>query len=569
MSLLLSNCHQSGADPNIASSKRQRRGIMNHQRPLVGVRRIQNMNNLWRYLFLLASIFCYPGSLTTLVDAANFGKSKSFLPSRNPRRAAKEAYLQHLQKELESAQRQLYVSQNTCITLRRRWEDQKVETLEFMASRSRNADLGEKERQKIKDQEKEIARLQEQLQMETEQHEEQLERIHLMSSELKELLSWKQTEKQTYEGKISEYEQQLHDSQTKQRGYAEQVQLLALKLEAAEFVAKQHRPGEEEWGESASNEQRAQLLRSELESVRAKYLKMIINAAQSSVQCEAGEASKEQQMQIEEEMDGALQAAFESALDKVGNEWSVRYKALENQLSNMTEYVANLDKERDSAMREADVSLFPSGSQSLDMSDLSKSQQQQLREKITAELKVSLADDLTEKLTKQLTMTLVEKIEKKYKKKVKRLHQDLKVQQTKVSELERSQEEMTQRQKQTIEAEIKRVKDLYTKEYETKIQQLQTENEAQVQVQKERMRKLVRALLERETKQKGETANTNNPTAAEKIKSPSRKKKQRGDSTSGNGLKDTGGDPDEMVPAPLSGSRRRSTPGVASVRGNR
>ena len=100
----------------------------------------------------------------------------------------------------------------------------------MMASRSRSDDIGEKERQKISDQEKEIARLQVHLQMETDQHEEQIERINLMSSELKEILAWKETEKQTYEGKLSEYEQQLQDSHRKQSGYAEQVQLLALKL---------------------------------------------------------------------------------------------------------------------------------------------------------------------------------------------------------------------------------------------------------------------------------------------------------------------------------------------------
>jgi hypothetical protein len=537
--------------------------MMNHCRPLAGVREIHNMNSFWRYIFLLASIFSYAGSLAKPVVAANFGKSKSFLPSRNPRRAAKEAYLKHLQGELESARRQLYVSQNTCITLRKRWEDQKVETLEFMASRGRDVDFGEKERRKIVDQEKEIARLQEQLQMETKQREEQLERIHLMSAELKELLSWRENEKQTYEGKISEYEQQLHDSQTKQRGYAEQVQLLALKLEAAEFVAKQRQPVEEERGESTSKEERTQILRSELESLRAKYLRMLILNRD-----ETYELSEEHQTQIEEEMDGALQAAFESAMDKVSNEWSVRYKALENQLNNMTEYVANLEKESDAAMQETSVSTLAKSSQNLGMSALSKSQEQLLREKLTAELKVSLADDLTEKLTNQLTTTLSDEIEKKYKKKVKRLHKELKKQQTKVSELERSQEDMTEQQKQTTEAEIKKVNDQYKQEYETKIQQLQIENEAQVQVQKERMRKLVRALLEREAKQNGGLVEINNATDEGKIKSSSRKRKRRGDSTNSVGITSAGSDLDEVIPASLSGSTRRSTTGVASVRGS-
>ena len=437
-----------------------------------------------------------------------------------------------------------------------------------MTSRSRSDDIGEKKRQKISDQDKEIARLQVRLQMETDQHEEQIERIKLMSSELKELLAWKETEKQTYEGKLSEYEQQLQDSHRKQSGYAEQVQLLALKLEAAEFVARQRLPGEEEKGESNSNEQRALVLRSELESVRAKYLKVLINSVQDSAE-KAGKMSKEQQMQIEEEMDRALQAAFESALNTIDSEWSVRYETLENQLRNITEYAAKLEKERDSAVQEAESSLGEKSGLNLGSPGLSKSKKQQLREELTAELTTSLTDELTEKLTKQLTMAVVEKIEAKYKKKVSRLHKELKLQRTKASELERTQEEMTQQQKQTIEAEIDKVNDQYKQEYETKLHQLQTENETQVEVQKERMRRLVRALLEREAKQKGEKAEANGAPVAEIINSPTRKKKRRVDSTSGDGAKDSGGDSDDMVPASLSGSRRRSTPGVVSVRGNR
>lgn len=563
---------------------------MNRQRPLVGVRGIRSTNPFWHCIFLLAHIFCYTGSLGRPVDAANIGKSRTvrplptrndshsshtsvprrlpFLPSRNPRRAAKEAYLLHLRNELESAQRELYVSQNTCTTLRKRWEDQRRETLELMASRSISDDIGEKERQKISDQEKEIARLQVHLQMETDQHEEQIERINLMSSELKEILAWKETEKQTYEGKLSEYEQQLQDSHRKQSGYAEQVQLLALKLEAAEFAARQRLPGEEEKGKSNSNEQRALVLRSELESVRAKYLKVLINSVQDSAG-KAGTMSKEQQTQIEEEMDSALQSAFESALDTIDNEWSVKHETLENQLSNITEYAANLKKERDSAIQGAKASLEEKSGHNLGSPGLSKSKMQQLREELRAELTTSLTDELTEKLTKQLTMTLVEKIEMKYKKKVNRLHKELKLQQTKASELEQTQGEMTQQQKQTTEAEIDKVKDQYKQEYETKLHQLQTENETHVQVQKERMRKLVRALLEREAKQKGEKVEANGAPVAEKINSPTREKKRRGDSTSGDGSKDSGGDSDDMVPASLSGSRRRSTPGVVSVRGNR
>ena len=154
----------------ITTMSRQRRGVMNRQRPLVGVRGIRSTNPFWHCIFLLAHIFCYTGSLGRPVDAANIGKSRTvrplptrndshsshtsvprrlpFLPSRNPRRAAKEAYLLHLRNELESAQRKLYVSQNTCTTLRKRSEDQRRDTLELMASRSPRDEIVEKERQK-------------------------------------------------------------------------------------------------------------------------------------------------------------------------------------------------------------------------------------------------------------------------------------------------------------------------------------------------------------------------------------------------------------------------------------
>ena len=91
-----------------------------------------------------------------------------------------------------------------------------MEILESMVSRDRKDEeiIGEKERrqQQLIDQEKEIVRLQEL----TKEHNEQLERITLMSSELKELLSWKENEQQTTKTKVSEYEQQLQESNIKQ-----------------------------------------------------------------------------------------------------------------------------------------------------------------------------------------------------------------------------------------------------------------------------------------------------------------------------------------------------------------
>lgn len=508
------------------------------------------------------------------------------LPSRrNSRRAAKEAYLLYIQNELDAAQRQLYVSQNTCTTLRKRWEDQRRETLELMTSRSTIRDAAaiveqEERQQEIQDQKEEIKQLQGQLQTETDKYEQQVERLDLLAAELNELQVWKQETQQEQsndEGKILEYEQQLQDSHQKQSDYAEQVELLALKLEAAELAAKQHsnQQGEEE-GE-APWERRAQSLRTELESVRAKYSKMLLHSLKGD---------SDNQQQVEEEMDKAVQTAVESALETIEGDWVMRYESLENQLNNMTGYVTSLEGERDAALgqvREAQTLSSVQPDMKHDDDDttkLLKRKELQLREELTTELTDVLTEELTEKLTTQLTETLSENIEKKYKKKIKRLRQELKnneqQQQQKVSEGEQSQQDLAEQQKkQIIEDEIKKVKEQYELEYESKLHQLQEQNKEQVQVQKERMRKLVKALLDREANKKGEKKNVGGKTKqkVEKTKTKPRKKRKEGAANGDSGSHPGGnGEDEELIPVSALTSRKqtaRSRPGVVPVRGNR
>ena len=374
----------------------------------------------------------------------------SFPSIINSRRAAKEAYLKHLQNELDSAQRQLYVSQNTCNTLRIRCEDQRRQTLELIAGNSRSSvSVGDKGQDK---QHEEIEQLQLQLQAETAKKKEQVEKLALMSAELKDLQLWKETTQHENDEKLLDYEQQIQESIKKESDYAEQVELLKLKVEAAEFVAKHQRASNNVEGapdDSSQFEERAQILRSELESIRAKYTKMCIKGI---------EVDENQQ-----KIDTAIQLAVEVALETIDKDWKIRYEALE---------------------RERDIAL---SAQQTNKVITSEQQEKQLREELTAEL----TDSITNEITEQLTLQLTETIEKKYKTKLKKLRKEL-------SEYDQSQEEMSEQRQQTIEDEISKVK----AQYEEKLLRLQQQCDEQDLEHKERMRKLVKALLEREKKQK-------------------------------------------------------------------
>ena len=375
----------------------------------------------------------------------------SFPSIINSRRAAKEAYLKHLQNELDSAQRQLYVSQNTCNTLRIRCEDQRRQTLELIAGNSRSSvSVGDKGQDK---QHEEIEQLQLQLQAETAKKKEQVEKLALMSAELKDLQLWKETTQHENDEKLLDYEQQIQESIKKESDYAEQVELLKLKVEAAEFVAKHQRASNVEGAPDDSSvsqfKERAQIFRSELESIRAKYTKM----------CIKGIEVDENQQQI----DTAIQLAVEVALETIDKDWKIRYEALE---------------------RERDIAL---SAQQTNKVITSEQQEKQLREELTAEL----TDSITNEIAEQLTLQLTETIEKKYKTKLKKLRKEL-------SEYDQSQEEMSEQRQQTIEDEISKVK----AQYEEKLLRLQQQCDEQDLEHKERMRKLVKALLEREKKQK-------------------------------------------------------------------
>ena len=97
-------------------------------------------------------------------------------------------------------------------------------------------------------------------------------------------------------------------------------------------------------------------------------------------------------------------------------------------------------------------------------------------------------------------------------------------------------------------------------EYEGKLQELQQRNEEQETFHKDQMRKLVKAVMEREVKQKEQSAaNLKKDTVEEADKASSSKKKKKSVSRSKE-------NEEESIRTSSSSSRKRSKPSVVPVR---
>ena len=267
----------------------------------------------------------------------------SFL-SRNSRSAAKKAYAAHLENELEATRRQLYTSQNTCNTLRKRCDDQRKETLRLMTSAATATTTSaetdrEEDKEQLIQQEKEIERLQRKLQQETRRFQEQVEKLTLLEAEMKEIKKMKV--QSNNEAEVKEYQGKLEQSQKKQTEYEQEIQLLTLKLEAAQVAAQQQRGGEGD----LSITSRAQELQAQLQSVREKY-STILNKAK------VGGYDESYQEEIESEMEQSIQMALEVTLKAVEDQWETRYAEVESKLAKMSDHVESLEQERDSALRQ-------------------------------------------------------------------------------------------------------------------------------------------------------------------------------------------------------------------------
>jgi len=223
-------------------------------------------------LLLLCCLLYTAIDRVTRVDARS---GVPFLHSINSRNAAKEAYAAHLENELKVTRRQLYTSQNTCTTLRKRCEDQRKETLRLMSSSAAATTSVEKDRgqdkEQLMQQNKEIKRLQRKLEQETQQFQEQVEKLTLLEAEMKEM---QKMNVQSNEAEVKDYAEKLEQSQQKQTKYEQEIQMLTLKLEAAQLAAQQQQEGEED----LSIVFRAQELQEQLQSVREKY-STVLNTA--------------------------------------------------------------------------------------------------------------------------------------------------------------------------------------------------------------------------------------------------------------------------------------------------
>jgi hypothetical protein len=465
-----------------------------------------------------------------IVNAFMIGGASADAPRRlpfifKPHKSATKAYLEHLQNELEATQRQLYTSQKTCITLRKRVDDQRKDVLTQNVGEVNYVRSNEEDHATIQRQGNEIEELRTQLALENDKIRQQLEQMKLLQAELKEVQQWK--EKQVDERKKS----RLVGGQENE--YKQQIEILSLKLEAAELAAKIH----EREASGKSTEKHASQLKRDLESVSTRYAKLSMQLTKRSG---TAEYDTTQQQQLEADMDQAIQSVFQTVLGSIENEWELKYQALKKEVDDLTQNTKTANDVRDAALNcLKDASLH--------------NEQQHLQEKLTDELTA----ELTEKFTKQLTDELTAKIEKRYRKKYKKMQKEIESKTT------------DQENQQLLQEEIEKIREQYESEYTTKLEHLRQQNKEQMQLQKERMRKLVRALLEREAKQKKQdSAETSKDKGKSEVDSSGASDKNSNTKKKKKVVADSG---EELVTTSAGTSsvkKIRSQAGVIPVRGN-
>lgn len=386
-------------------------------------------------------------------------------------------------------------------------------------------DVRSKDELTIQEKDQEIGELRSQLEIETDKVKQQVEQMKLLEAELKEVQQWK-------ENQVNEQSQSTLSGKV-QNEYERQIEMLSLKLEAAELAAKTNRSGK--GAESAS--EGAQQLKSELETVRKRYAKLSIQLATMST--DSDEEGVRLQKQLEDDIDQAMQSVFQTTVESIEEEWEVKYQTLQQQLDEVTQYTETVKEERDAALIRLEESS-------------SNDRQQDLREKLTDEL----TDELTEKISEQLTEELTAKIEKRLRKKYKKMKKEL---ESKASDVNNEQ---------MLQAELEKMKDQYEAEYATKLQQLQEQNEEQLALQQEKMRKLVRALVEREANEKKKGSKAKKAGEKPKVSSTNDQKvKKKSSKKEAN----TGKSDEELVTTSTmssSAKKRRTQTGVSPIRGN-
>ncbi len=449
----------------------------------------------------------YVQSPLTPDNASKPGKTRRipFIPSIKSRRAAQKAYLEHLRSELETTQRQLYTSHNTCRTLRKRFEDHRKESFAMLAriggTSSDSNSIDEVELQRITENEDQIEQLKRKLDSETQKRERQIEQIKILQLELKDMTTLKE-EMEQHQYQAQTDKEILNESHERIRKYEEEVALLRLKLEAADVASKRRHEQQSVTSDGGQTwKRRGDELKAELASVRSKYFKLVVkNLGFSDF------SSNSEIDEIGEQMDETIQMIIQSSLEAVEQGWQQKFEILQSQLSNITDYAALLQEEKDLALKRMNDALSTSPDTQQSEESANASEQQLLREELRRELTDAITEQLTEKLKENVTMQLTNEFEKNYRKKYAELQKQQSQQEDRnknfISEKILNQEELDERQNELIHVEVEKVKQQYESEYEMKFEELKQKSEEQIQFQKERMRKLVRALLVREAKQK-------------------------------------------------------------------
>ena len=307
-------------------------------------------------------------------------------PFLSPRRAAARAYLKHLEDELKGTKDQLYRSQNTLNSLRKRSRESAADDM-----------LGKR---KVHLLEEEIIDIKQKLQTSDDINNESTRKILAQDTELK---------------------------------------MLELKLEAAQIALNHQRnqiPNQ-------SLEKRVSTLQSELRSLRLNFSRRPGSS--------------------QDDMDAAVVSLVTSTLKAMEEDWSSRYEAIEKKLREETDKSSQTQEEG------------PGG-----RSTISGEEMEQLRSRISEELK----DDITVELTEQLTEQIETRLRRRFRKQLK-----------------------AEKCKLAAEAdETSKHNTLEVKELERKLDEMKLRCDESIAAEKERMRQLVRALVQRETAQSRNTS---------------------------------------------------------------
>jgi len=312
-------------------------------------------------------------------------------PFLSPRRAAARAYLKHLEDELKGTKDQLYRSQNTLNSLRKRSRESAADDI-----------LGKR---KVNLLEEEIIDIKKKLQTSDDNNNESTRKILAQEEELK---------------------------------------MLELKLEAAQMALNQRNQLTNQ-----SLERRVEDLTNELRLLRSTF------SRRPGIS--------------QDDMDSAIFSVVTSTIVAIEEDWSSRYEAIESKL-----------RETEKSLQHAQTQEEGPGGRST----ISEQEMGQLRSRLSEELKDHITVELTEQLTEQIETRLQQRFRKQLKEEKRKL----------AAEADKASKHNS--------LEVEELEANYTR----KLNEMKLHCDETIAAEKERMRQLVRALLQRETAQNKNSA---------------------------------------------------------------